>query len=77
MSGRSRRGRRRRYRQIASALSRHGLGAVAAQLGLGRLVPFQRGILGYARRETPYTSAEHIRLAMEDQGTTAIKLGQI
>ena len=34
-------------------------------------------MLGHSRRDTPYTTAEHVRLAMEDLGTTAIKLGQI
>ena len=69
--------RRRRYREVVSALSRHGLGAFVNQAGLGRAVPFHWGLLGHAKRETPYTTAEHIRMAMEDLGTTAIKLGQI
>jgi ubiquinone biosynthesis protein len=59
------------------ALSRHGLGAFVNETGLGWALPFQRGLMGHARRDTPYTTAEHIRLAMEDLGTTAIKLGQI
>ncbi len=69
--------RRRRYREILSALSRHGLGAFVNGAGIGWAVPFQWGLMGHARRETPYTTAEHLRLAMEDLGTTAIKLGQI
>lgn len=69
--------RRRRYREILSALSRHGLGAFVNEAGIGWAVPFQRGLLGHARRDTAYTTAEHVRLAMEDLGTTAIKLGQI
>jgi ubiquinone biosynthesis protein len=69
--------RRHRYREIASALSRHGLGAFVNETGIGWAVPFQRGLLGHAKRDTPYTTAEHVRLAMEDLGTTAIKLGQI
>ena len=69
--------RRRRYREILSVLSRHGLGAFVNEAGWGRVVPFQWGLMGHARRETRYTTAEHIRLAMEDLGTTAIKLGQI
>ena len=69
--------RRHRYREIVSALSRHGLGAFVNEAGIGWAVPFQRGLLGHARRDTPYTTAEHLRLAMEDLGTTAIKLGQI
>lgn len=69
--------RRRRYREILSALSRHGLGVLINGAGIGRLLPLHRGLLGHTRRETPYTTAEHVRLAMEELGTTAIKLGQI
>lgn len=68
---------RRRYRQVASALGRHGMGALSAQLGMSRLVPYHWGILGHARRDTPYSAAEHVRLALEELGTAAIKLGQI
>lgn len=66
-----------RYREIATILAKHGLGWVVVQLGLGDLVPFQRGLLGHAPRETPYTQAEHFRLAFEELGVTFIKLGQI
>jgi ubiquinone biosynthesis protein len=69
--------RRRRYRQITSAFARHGLGVLTAGIGLPRLIPFHWGILGHARRGTPYSSAEHIRLSFEELGTTAIKIGQI
>lgn len=69
--------RRRRYREIISALSRHGLGAFVNEASIGWALPFQRGLMGHARRDTRYTTAEHMRLAMEDLGTTAIKLGQI
>jgi len=34
-----------RYREIASILSRHGLGWVVLELGLGDLIPFHRGLL--------------------------------
>jgi ubiquinone biosynthesis protein len=46
-------------------------------LGLERFVPFHRGLLGHPRRSAPYTRPEHLRLALEDLGTTFIKLGQI
>src|SRR3989304_671348 len=77
MFGLPRASKRRRYRQIASALTRHGLGALTNQVGLAWMIPFQWGILGHARRKEPYSTGEHLRLAMEDLGTTAIKLGQI
>jgi ubiquinone biosynthesis protein len=68
---------RRRYQEIASALTRHGMGVFSNQLGLGWIVPFQWGLLGHAKRKEPYSTGEHLRLALEDLGTTAIKLGQI
>ncbi len=67
----------RRYGEVAGILARHGLGVSAGRAGLGRFVPFHRGWFGHARRELPYTEPEHVRLAMEELGVTAIKLGQI
>lgn len=69
--------RRERLRQIASTMARHGFGYLVGRLGLERVIPFQRGWLGHARRAEPYTRAEHLRLALEELGTTFIKLGQI
>ena len=66
-----------RYREIATILAKHGLGWVVAQMGLGDFVPFQRGLFGHAARDTPYTQAEHFRMAFEELGVTFIKLGQI
>lgn len=66
-----------RYREIATILARHGLGWLALELNLGGLIPFHWGLLGHPRREEPYTQAEHLRMALEDLGTTFIKLGQI
>lgn len=68
---------RRRLRQIVSTMARHGFGFLVVQLGLERLVPFQRGLLGHAKRPQPYTRPEHLRLAVEELGTTFIKLGQV
>jgi len=68
---------RHRYREVASILSRHGLGVLTTGVGLGRMLPFHHGLLGHTRRDEPYSTAEHIRLALEELGTTAIKLGQI
>ncbi|MEW6586116.1 MAG: AarF/ABC1/UbiB kinase family protein, partial [Nitrospirota bacterium] len=66
-----------RYREIAVILTRHGLGWLALQLNLGGLVPFHWGLLGHPKRKEPYTQPEHMRMALEDLGTTFIKLGQI
>ena len=66
-----------RYRQIASALARHGLGYLVGVFGLERFLPFHRGLLGHPRRDEPYTRPEHVRMALEDMGATFVKLGQI
>lgn len=68
---------RERYREIISVALRHGFGFLVAQLGLARITPFYYRILGHPKRVEPYTQAEHLRLALEDLGTTFIKLGQI
>lgn len=67
----------RRYREVAGILGRHGLGVGVGRAGLGRFVPFHRGWFGHERRLLPYTEPEHVRMAMEELGVTAIKLGQI
>ena len=66
----------RRSREIASALTRHGLGWLVVRVGLGGLVPFERGWLGHPVRETPYTRPEHLRMALSELGGAFIKLGQ-
>lgn len=68
---------RRRLRQIVSTMARHGFGFFIVQLGLQQLIPFQRGWLGHPRRRQPYTRPEHLLLAIEELGTTFIKLGQV
>lgn len=69
--------RRTRLKQIVSVLTRHGLGYLPERFGLGHLLPFQHGLLGHTARDEPYTRADHLRLALEELGTTAIKIGQI
>ena len=66
-----------RYRQIAEVLTRHGLGFLVGMRGLGRWIPVHRGVLGHERRDEPYTTPEHLRLALEELGPTFIKLGQL
>lgn len=66
----------RRSREIASVLTRHGLGWLVVRVGLSGLVPFERGWLGHPARETPYTRAEHLRMALADLGGAFIKVGQ-
>ena len=66
-----------RYRQIAEVLTRHGLGFLVGIAHLGRWIPVHRGVLGHERRDEPYTTPEHLRLALEELGPTFIKLGQL
>ncbi len=65
-----------RTREIASTLARHGLGWLVTRLGMGGLLPFERGWLGHPKRESPYTQAEHLRMALGELGAAFIKLGQ-
>ncbi len=63
----------RRVRQVASILGRFGFGSVMELLGLDRLVPRRwRADVQTAGIEP----AVRLRLAMEELGPTAIKLGQ-
>lgn len=66
-----------RYRQIAATLTRHGLGWVALDLGLGALIPFHKGLLGHPQRDEPYTRPEHFRMVLEELGVVFMKLGQV
>ena len=66
-----------RYRQIAEVLTRHGLGFIVGVAGLSRWIPFHHGVLGHERRDEPYTTPEHLRIALEELGPTFIKLGQL
>ena len=68
---------RRRLHHIGAVATRQGLGYLVGPTGAGRLVPFERGWLGHDRRDNPYTRPEHLRLALEELGTTFVKLGQI
>ncbi|HET9016179.1 MAG TPA: AarF/ABC1/UbiB kinase family protein [Thermomicrobiaceae bacterium] len=68
---------RRRYTEIITVLSRHGLGWMIDQFGLGTIVPFDRGVFRQSRARRSISQPEHLRMALEDLGTTFIKLGQI
>ena len=68
---------RRRYAEIIRILSRHGVRSVAEQLGIASLIPVNRGWFRRPIDGQPTTQAEHLRAALEDLGTTFIKLGQI
>ena len=65
-----------RYREITSVLARHGFGWLLAELRLpDRLPRTQRP--GRAEEVDPTAQAMHLRRALEELGTTFIKLGQV
>jgi ubiquinone biosynthesis protein len=66
-----------RFQQIAEVLARHGLGYLHSALGLGRLVPFPQALLGHPHHAERPTPPQRLRMALEDLGTTFIKLGQL
>ncbi|MGE5263469.1 MAG: ABC1 kinase family protein, partial [Acidobacteriota bacterium] len=65
---------RRRTQQIAAVFTRHGLGSVIAQLGLGELPLFGHWMRPV--RDNKLTTAERFRLALSELDATFIKLGQ-
>ncbi|MBN1142747.1 MAG: AarF/ABC1/UbiB kinase family protein [Deltaproteobacteria bacterium] len=70
----------KRYRQILAVLIKYGFGHIVDQLNLTGYLELGKKILslGSPRREIIYlTPPERLRLAMEELGTTFIKLGQI
>lgn len=66
-----------RYRQIAETLTKHGFGFLLSVLGLDKFMPFHRELLGEVQGNQALTPPQHIRLALEELGTTFIKLGQL
>lgn len=66
---------RRRLRQIVAVLTRHGLGSVVGFLGDEDRTATRW--IGHRLDRRIHTPPEHLRLALEDLGTTFVKLGQI
>ena len=66
-----------RYRVIGETLARHGLGVLLGASGIERYLPFHRQIARYAHRSENLSTAQHVRLALEELGPTFVKLGQV
>jgi ubiquinone biosynthesis protein len=66
-----------RYRVIAETFARHGLGVLLGASGIERFIPFHRTLARYAHRSESYSTAQHVRLALEELGPTFVKLGQV
>lgn len=68
----------RRYRQITEVLTRHGFGAIVAQLGLQSYLDLPNRLLRRKSVKVNHkTPAQHMVLALEELGPTFIKLGQL
>ncbi|TSK03912.1 MAG: phosphotransferase [Geobacter sp.] len=68
----------RRYRQIITVIGGYGLGHLLEYLNLGQVVDFSRRVLRRRPPKAAHLSApERLRLALEELGTTFIKLGQL
>ena len=67
----------RRFRQIVNVLIKYGFGEAIARIRVWESVHFEKSIL---RREAQYptlTTAQRLRLALEELGPTFVKLGQM
>ncbi|MBE0466183.1 MAG: AarF/ABC1/UbiB kinase family protein [Candidatus Desulforudis sp.] len=68
----------RRYRRIARILTRHGFDYLFNQVGLAEIVALPRRAIGRPPREIlKRSTAERVRLVLEELGPAFIKLGQI
>ncbi|WP_129128368.1 ABC1 kinase family protein [Geomonas oryzae] len=68
----------RRYRQIITVIGGYGLGHLLEYLNLGQVLDFSRRVLRRRPPKAAHLSApERLRLALEELGTTFIKLGQL
>lgn len=70
-------GRAARYRQVVTVLARHGFGFVAGDAPPLRWVPLSGWLSSRINPAPGASRPEHLRLALEQLGTTFIKLGQI
>jgi ubiquinone biosynthesis protein len=66
-----------RYRQLVSVLVRYQLRDILKTLGLEKFLPLRWLPPRMPWQKTPYTRPERIRMALEELGTTFVKLGQI
>jgi ubiquinone biosynthesis protein len=70
----------RRYRQVLGVLIKYGFGQIVEQLNIDYYIELGRRIvtLGTASKELErLTTAQRLRMAMEELGPTFIKLGQV
>jgi ubiquinone biosynthesis protein len=66
-----------RYRQIAMVLAKYRLEEVLRYVGMQKYLAFVWILRGNPWRKMPFTKPERIRMAIEELGTSFVKLGQI
>ncbi len=69
-----------RYSQVVMVVAKHRLAKSMQTLGIGHLLPFRWASWFPPRnpwRKDIYTEPEHVRMAIEELGTTFVKIGQI
>lgn len=67
----------RRFRQIVNVLIKYGFGEAIARIRVWESVHFEKSILKSEARDPTLTTAQRLRLALEELGPTFIKLGQM
>jgi len=66
-----------RYRKIAMVLAKYRLEEVLRYVGIQKYIPLLWLLRGNPFRKMSYTKPERMRLAIEELGTSFVKLGQI
>src|ERR1035437_2222719 len=66
-----------RYRQIVRVLVKYRREEVLSYVGLQRYLAFRWVLRGNPWRKIPYTEPERMRMAIDELGTSFVKLGQI
>jgi ubiquinone biosynthesis protein len=66
-----------RYREIALVLSKYRLGELMRTLGMERFLPFRWVPPGNPWHKDAYSRSQRTRMALEELGTTFVKVGQI
>ena len=66
-----------RYRQLAMILVKYRLGEFVRILGLEHYLPFSWTPPGNPWRKEVYSVSQRTRMALEEAGTTFVKMGQI
>jgi ubiquinone biosynthesis protein len=67
----------RRFRQIVDVLIKYGFGEAIARIRVWESVHFEKRILKSEAQHPTLTTAQRLRLALEELGPTFVKLGQM